>query len=705
MAADAVLGDDSRRTLASGQQALREVWIAARSRLRRIFIVFVAVVLTVIYSLRIYIWPQLEADLLAQDVAEIVVLTPFDVILLQAKIGIIVGILSLIPTVAYYAREPLKRRGYYPEDLPRWKLWTFGFAAIGLFVLGVVYSYNIFFPFVFAFLAHHTVSVGLVPTYSLVDWTQFIFVLALSFGLAAQLPLVMMTLAYAGIVQYETFRDKWKYAILGMFGFGALFSPPDPFTQFMWAAPLVVLYGVSLYLTRITVAFKRRTEAVNVRGSLRANAHKLAGTFVLVAGLVVWVYQYGVWYVNTQVLPLLPVQYRPGAISPDVIVVGEGLVGAVLTGVLVGFVAVVLVGLYYSWPRFQARAPIDIAALDAAGVRSAPVGAFQNIEEAQAVEYARDAMDAGDAEKARAILDRFDEAEEASGVDTEKEVTEGVVTRGTTSVVNAVRDEETTEEEVGGYYYDVLFILDSLRSKTFRLFAVFMVVMVGVFWFLYQGGILLIKEDFLGRLPAAVRTEEIAVVTLHPVEALVWAVKMAVLMGILATIPFILYYAWPALRDRGIVTQDRRVFWGWVLTITAGLLAGSFLGYFYVAPAVVGFFVWDALQADMLIFYRVSNFFWLIFFTTVGIGLWLCIPVTMLMFHRSGIVSYRRMHEAWRGVTVGILAGMAALTPANVLSMVLVAIPVMIGYGVGLGVLWLYTLGERGTRYFIPESG
>ena len=110
---------------------------------------------------------------------------------------------------------------------------------------------------------------------------------------------------------------------------------------------------------------------------------------------------------------------------------------------------------------------------------------------------------------------------------------------------------------------------------------------------------------------------------------------------------------------------------------------------------MISYFVWDAVQANMIIAYRVSNFFWLVFFTTVGIGLLADIPVTMLLFHRGGIVSYATMRERWRVVTLGVMALAAGLTPASVLSMVLVAIPVMFAYSIGLGLLWLYTLGGR----------
>lgn len=709
MASEEILSSGTRESLASGRQLLGDVFVTVRSKLRRLFIVFLVAVLATVYALRIVIWPKLEADLLAQG-AEIVVLTPFDVILLQAKIGILIGILTLIPFIVYYARNPLKRRGWYPEDgFPRWKLGGIGVMAVVLFAAGVVYSYNIFFPVMFAFLAHHTESVGLVATYSLVDWTQFILVLGLSFGFAAQLPLVMTALSYGGIVRYETFRDKWKYAVLGMFAFGALFSPPDPFTQMMWALPLVVLYGLSLYFSRLAVAFKRGRASMDILGNLRRNFHKVLGTFVLFAGITGWVFSNGEQFFNEVLRGYLPSAVRPDPISFSLGLLGSDI-GLVTVSVAVGGVAAVVAMVYFAWPRFEsvtATDPvttdvIDLSMAGAGEIRTVPDEVIAELTEDDVLALAREAMDAGEAEKAKAIFTRFDEVEEED--DDEVEATSGAVTQTTTNVVNAISDEERSEDDIGGYYYDILFILDTLRSRAFRLFAVFILVLVGVFWFLYQGGLGIIKTDFLERLPDVVDAGDVNVITLHPVEALVFSVKLATLLGAIATLPVILYYAWPPLKERGLASGDRRVFFGWAGALTLSLIGGSLLGYLFIAPTVVSYLVWDALQAGMIISYRVSNFFWLIFFTTVGIGLWISIPMTMVLFHRGGIVHFDQMRASWRGVTVGVLAVMAMFTPSNVLSMVLVAIPVMIGYGLGLGILWVYTVSVRRTHRLISPS-
>ncbi len=118
----------------------------------------------------------------------------------------VIGILTL-PLLIYFVRDGLRQRGWWPaEHIPTWKGSLFVTISLGLFFGGVAYAYELFFPLMFNFLAGDAFKAGFTPQYSIVKWFQFVFLLAVSFGLAAQLPLVMTVLSYTEIVPYETFR-------------------------------------------------------------------------------------------------------------------------------------------------------------------------------------------------------------------------------------------------------------------------------------------------------------------------------------------------------------------------------------------------------------------------------------------------------------------------------------------------------------------
>lgn len=721
--------DDVKRTVAEGRAQLGALLSTAQTHLQKVFIVFVIGLIGTIYVLRAFVWGILKADLNTNPDIVVVAITPFEVILLQVKIGLVVGVLLAVPMLIYYSRDSLKRRGRWPDSIPWWKSAGFIGVSLTLFAGGVAYAYNLFFPLMFGFLASNAVGAGFQPTYSISMWAQFIFLLSLSFGLAAQLPLLMSTLSYTEIVPYETFRDKWRYAVLAIFVFGALFSPPDPFTQIMWAVPLVTLYGLSLYLAKIVVTAKRSSESTDLRAVARVHWNVLAGLFVLGGVAVYAFYTYGAVESINGLLTSLDSSYR-------FIPAGEayGLPEAtyiIAVSALYGFVtAVVGLGYFvyesldesaqqYAVPGGRPGDPadIDLSELDEAGIRAAPAAAFARLEEDEAVTLAGQAMDEDDPDRARAILDRFDDVnppeadvspsdfEDGEGSDEgsepapeEDEEEGGLLARRGAGMLSAFSEDDIDEDDIGGYAYDAAFVLDSVTSKSFRLVGLFMAVMAGTFFMLYQGGIGRLNEQFVSRMPSEYAAEQVSIVTLHPVEALIFQIKVATIFGAAAVLPLLLYYAWPALKQRSLARGDRRVLLVWGGSLVTGMVVGSILGFIYVAPATISWLAADVLGAEMIIAYRINNYGWLIFFLTVGIGILAMIPVSMLLFYRGGIVAYRTMRTRWREVTIGVLAAGALLSPRGVFTMFLLAIPVVFAYGLGLVLLWLLTLGGRRER-------
>jgi sec-independent protein translocase protein TatC len=717
--------DDVARTVANGRAQLGVLLRAAQKHLQKVFIVFLIGFLGVFTVLRLYVWDILKRDLNAHPDIVVVAITPFEVILLQAKIGLVAGLIIMTPALLYFGRDALRKRGRWPENIPRWKGAAFGLVSIGLFVGGIAYAYNLFFPIMFAFLADNAVGAGFQPTYSISMWAQFIFLLSLSFGLAAQLPLLMSTLSYTEIVPYETFRDKWRYAVVGIFVFGALFSPPDPFTQIMWAVPLVTLYGASLYIAKIVVTTKRSRGSIDLAGTARERWNVLAGLYLLGLGIVYAFYTYGGYAAINDFLTAAGSQYRfieagagYGVSEPIYLAVVGSIYGG--TFAFVGFA-------YYVYDGLEApestgpRSPedIDVSEFDAEGVRRAPEAVFVEMDEERATALASEAIEANDSEKAQAILDRFDKAQARAESRDEADAETGDSTGGSDAaagngpggggdggedrglaergagVLDVFSDDEVSEDDIGGYAYDISFILDSVTSKAFRLVGLFAAVMAGTFVALYQGGIGRLHQQFVAGMPDQFTAEQVSIVTLHPVEALIFMIKVSVIFGLAAVVPVLLYYAWPALKDRGFARGDRRVLLVWGGSLLSSIALGSLVGFLYAAPAAISWLATDVLQAEMVIAYRISNYGWMVFFLTVGIGLLVMVPVSMLLFHRGGIVPYRTMRERWREVAITVLSIGAFASPRGVFTMFLLGLPVIAAYGVGLGLLWLYTLGGR----------
>ena len=725
------IDDDTVRTVQSGRETLGAMLSSAQSDLQKVFIVFVVGMIGTIMALQYGVWDRLRADLLysqmdltTQQATSIVAVTPFDVILLQVKIGAVIGILMSVPLLIYFGRDGLRRRGWWPaEHIPAWKGALFVVTALGLFAVGVGYAYELFFPIMFNFLAGNANAAGFTPQYSIVKWFEFVFLLAVSFGLAAQLPLLMTILSYTGIVPYETFRDKWRLAVLAIFGFGALFSPPDPFTQIMWALPLCGLYGVSLALSKLAVTVKRSGDLISTRRVAREQWNTVLGAAVLTGGavyLLLTTSAFGALRAVDAAAAPYSKSLKGNLARPDLFGLSTTET-AVAIGAVVGLVGAAFVLYYHVLQALSESAvpagrrhgdptAIDIGELDASAVRVAPEEAFAVMSEEDALGHADSALSNDDQEKAQAVLDRWDAVHEDGGPDADAGGEEGaaaasdqsedddgnVFASTTAGMADAFTEAETTEDDIGGYYYDIRFILDSLLSKAFWILGLFGAVLAGVFLFLYQGGIGAVRETFVGRLPEGMRAG-VNIVTLHPVEHLVFIVKFSTIVGAVAVIPLVAYFAWPAMKDRGLVVGDRKILLVWGGSLFGALVVGSLIGFLYVAPVTISAIARDQLQASMIISYRISSFGWLVFFLTVGIGLLAEIPITMFLFHRGGIVPFSLLYERWREVVIGIVTLSAILSPQGIFTMFLVGIPVSLAYLFGLAILWVYTLGGRRT--------
>jgi sec-independent protein translocase protein TatC len=72
----------------------------------------------------------------------------------------------------------------------------------------------------------------------------------MGFGIAFELPVFAYFLALLGLVTDKTLKDFFKYAVLIIFVVAALLTPPDVLTQLLMAAPLILLYGVSILIVK-----------------------------------------------------------------------------------------------------------------------------------------------------------------------------------------------------------------------------------------------------------------------------------------------------------------------------------------------------------------------------------------------------------------------------------------------------------------------
>lgn len=119
-----------------------------------------------------------------------------------------------------------------------------------MFFIGVLFAYYIVTPFGFQFLITFGAFLY-TPLINIEDYVGFFTKIMMGFGIAFELPVFAYFLALLGLVTDRMLIDFFKYAVLIIFVVAALLTPPDVITQLLMAAPLIILYGVSILIVRV----------------------------------------------------------------------------------------------------------------------------------------------------------------------------------------------------------------------------------------------------------------------------------------------------------------------------------------------------------------------------------------------------------------------------------------------------------------------
>jgi sec-independent protein translocase protein TatC len=162
------------------------------------------------------------------------------------KVSFFAGLLGALPFILYQLWA-FVAPGLYDNE----KKMVLPFVAGGsiMFFTGVLFAYYIVTPFGFQFLITFG-SFLYTPFINIEDYVGFFTKIMMGFGLAFELPVFAYFLALLGLVTDKTLKDFFKYAVIIIFMIAALLTPPDVLTQLLMAAPLVILYGVSILIVR-----------------------------------------------------------------------------------------------------------------------------------------------------------------------------------------------------------------------------------------------------------------------------------------------------------------------------------------------------------------------------------------------------------------------------------------------------------------------
>ncbi|HXS51006.1 MAG TPA: twin-arginine translocase subunit TatC [Usitatibacter sp.] len=191
------------------------------------------------------------------------VITPF---LIPMKIAFMAALLVALPYVLYQVWAFVAPGLYAHEKRLALPLVVSGTV---LFLVGMAFCYFIVFRRVFAFIAHFAPkSISVAP--DIEAYFNFVLGMFLAFGLAFEVPVVVVVLVLAGLVSVQQLREWRGYVIVLIFIVAAVVTPPDVVSQVSLALPMCLLYEAGILFAQF--ASKRRKD-----GALAASAREEGG--------------------------------------------------------------------------------------------------------------------------------------------------------------------------------------------------------------------------------------------------------------------------------------------------------------------------------------------------------------------------------------------------------------------------------------------
>lgn len=170
-----------------------------------------------------------------------------EVFMVWMKAAIIVGLILSAPW-CFFQIWKFVAAGLYPHEQKH--VYIYMPISLTLFAAGVGLAFFFVFEPVLQFLFSFNASMGIKPQLRIGEWLTFVLFLPLGFGIAFQLPLVMLFVQRVGLVKTEVFTGHWRVAVMIISVLSMLLTPADPISMILLGVPLTFLYFFGIALCR-----------------------------------------------------------------------------------------------------------------------------------------------------------------------------------------------------------------------------------------------------------------------------------------------------------------------------------------------------------------------------------------------------------------------------------------------------------------------
>ncbi|MDX1364689.1 twin-arginine translocase subunit TatC [Arenibacter latericius] len=143
----------------------------------------------------------------------------------------------------------------------------FIFIASALFFTGVLFGYYVVAPLSINFLGGYSISDTVIREIDLSSYISTVRAAVIACGLIFELPIIIYFLTKIGLVTPEVLRKYRKIALVVVLILSAVITPPDVASQIIVAIPILILYQVSIYISKVVLRNEAKKMKRNAKSS------------------------------------------------------------------------------------------------------------------------------------------------------------------------------------------------------------------------------------------------------------------------------------------------------------------------------------------------------------------------------------------------------------------------------------------------------
>lgn len=162
-----------------------------------------------------------------------------------------------------------------------------------------------------------------------------------------------------------------------------------------------------------------------------------------------------------------------------------------------------------------------------------------------------------------------------------------------------------------------------------------------------------------------------------------YALWMSILGGFVVGFPYVFYQLWSFVKP-GLKEKEKEMVKGIVFYVSLLFFLGILFGYFVVAPMSVQFFGTYNISPEIQNNFTISSYMSTILSTVLYSGLFFLLPVVAYIMGKIGLISSGFLKKYRKHAIVGVLILSAIITPPDMVSQIIVSIPILALYEIGI---------------------